>query len=185
MSCSVFYALRGGGAGSWGVIVNATVRTFPTFSGTFSQIELGATTNAAAGALLAVHAQHIFDLDAVRGGQYFYLEKPGNVSVLVINTFTANTTLDEGTALLTPLVNDSLAVPGVFLVEKLIVTLSVNDALHMADDVAGVNIVMGSRFVPEAAYKDPNAPAIVAKIYEDLLDGGAQQYVSYYFLAPA
>ncbi|KAJ7881047.1 FAD-binding domain-containing protein [Mycena olivaceomarginata] len=110
-------------------------------------------------ALLAVHAQHIFDLDAVRGGQYFYLEKPGNVSVLVINTFTANTTLDEGTALLTPLVNDSLAVPGVFLIEKLIVTLSVNDALHMADDVA-----------------DPNAPAIVAKIYEDLLDGGAQQY---------
>ncbi|KAF7356264.1 hypothetical protein MVEN_00957900 [Mycena venus] len=171
----LFYALRGGGAGSWGVIVSATIRTFPTFSGTFSLIEIGATTNAAAGALMAVHAQHIFDIEAVRGGQYFWLEKPGNVSVLALTTFTPNTTLDQGTALITPFLNDALAVPGVFLIEKQIATLNVNDALFMADDVVGTNQVMGSRLIPTAAYKDSNVATTVAGVYEDLLDGGALQ----------
>ncbi|KAJ6481261.1 FAD-binding domain-containing protein [Mycena vitilis] len=171
----LFYALRGGGAGSWGVIVNATIRTFPTFSGTFSLIELGATTNAAAGALAGVHAQHIFDLDAVRAGQYFWLEKSGNLSVLAINTFTPNTTVDEGTTLLMPFLTDALAVPGVFLIEKEIVNMNVNDALYMADDVAATFEVQGSRLIPEAAYRDAGAPATVQKVYTQLLDGGAVQ----------
>ncbi|KAJ6577666.1 FAD-binding domain-containing protein [Mycena capillaripes] len=171
----LFYALRGGGAGSWGVIVNATIRTFPTFSGTFSLIELGAATNAAAGALAGVHAKHIFDLDAVRGGQFFWLVKSGNILVLAINTFTANTTLEQGTTLLTPFLTEALAVPGVFSVDQEFVNMNVNDALFMADDVAGTFEVQGSRLIPTAAYQDPNASATVQKVYTDLLDAGATQ----------
>ncbi|KAJ6521114.1 hypothetical protein B0H19DRAFT_974116 [Mycena capillaripes] len=84
-----------GGAGSWGVIVNATIRTFPTFSTTLSVLELSATSNGAAAVLAGVHAQHIFDLDAVRGAQYFYLQKSGDTSVFTISTLTPNTTLNQ------------------------------------------------------------------------------------------
>ncbi|KAJ7797969.1 FAD-binding domain-containing protein [Mycena leptocephala] len=144
-------------AGSWGVIVSATVRTHPTFNVTGSVIELGASNNAAAGALAGVHAQHIFDLDPVHGGQYFFLEKSDNLSVLIIQTVT-NTTLDEGTTLLTPFLNDALALPDVFLISKDFATASINDALYMADDTA---------------YQASDAPATVAKVYQELLDAGA------------
>ncbi|KAJ7635622.1 hypothetical protein B0H17DRAFT_961423, partial [Mycena rosella] len=50
----LFYALRGGGAGSWGVIFFATFRTFPTFDEAFSVIQIAASSNAAMGA--TVHA---------------------------------------------------------------------------------------------------------------------------------
>ncbi|KAJ6557654.1 hypothetical protein B0H19DRAFT_946457 [Mycena capillaripes] len=175
----LFYALRGGGAGSWGVIVNATVRTFPTFDGTFSLIELGATTNTAAASLAAVHAQHIFDLDAVRGGQYFWFVKSGNITVLELETFTANTTLDEGTALLTPFLNDALAVPGVFVIAQEIANMNVNDALRMKDDDAGQFGVLGSRLIPTEAYQDPNASDTVEKVYMELLDGGATEILGH------
>ncbi|KAF7333174.1 hypothetical protein MVEN_02383200 [Mycena venus] len=152
----LFFALRGGGAGSWGVIVAATVRTFPTFNVTKSVIELGALTNTAAAALARVHAEHIFDLDPVQGGQYYYLEKPGNTSVLTVETITANTTLEQGKALLTPFMNDALAVPDIFFNFKRF--------RHNG----------WSRLIPAAAYEAPNGPATVAKVYQELLDGGAQ-----------
>jgi len=66
-------------------------------------------------------------------------------------------------------------VPSVFLIQKEIITLNVNNALYMADDAARTNQVMGSHLIPMAAYHDPNAPATVAKVYEDLLDGDAMQ----------
>ncbi|KAJ7705513.1 hypothetical protein B0H17DRAFT_1193179 [Mycena rosella] len=59
----LFYALRGGRSGSWGVIVSTTFRTFPTFNVTSSIILSSAANNIAAGALATIHAQHIFDMD--------------------------------------------------------------------------------------------------------------------------
>ncbi|KAF7364665.1 FAD-binding domain-containing protein [Mycena venus] len=92
----LFWALRGGGAGSWGVIISVTVRTFPTFNATISTITLDLSTNAAAAAVAGVHAQHIFDFDSVRGGQYFFLQKAGNSTTFLFQTFMANATLAQG-----------------------------------------------------------------------------------------
>ncbi|KAJ7890882.1 FAD-binding domain-containing protein [Mycena olivaceomarginata] len=170
----LFFALRGGGAGSWGIIVSATLRTHPTFNVTTSIIQLAASSNAAAAALAGVHTKHIFDLDAVRGGQYYYLESAGsNTSVLGLSTFT-NTSLEQGTAILTPFLDDALAVPGVSLISKTFQEILINDALFKTDDVVGANLVMGSRLVPTAAYQAPNAPATVEKVYRELLDSGLQ-----------
>ncbi|KAJ7734216.1 FAD-binding domain-containing protein [Mycena olivaceomarginata] len=169
----LFFALRGGGAGSWGVIVSATLRTHPTFNVTNSIIQLAASSNAAAAALAGVHTKHIFDLDAVRGGQYYYLESAGNTSVFGLSTFT-NTSLEQGTAVLTPFLDDALAVPGVSLISKTFQEILINDALFKTDDVVGANLVMGSRLVPTAAYQAPNAPATVEKVYRELLDSGLQ-----------
>ncbi|KAJ7085554.1 FAD-binding domain-containing protein [Mycena epipterygia] len=179
LNSDLFFALRGGGAGSWGIVVSATVRTFPTFNVTDSDIKLGALTNTAAATLAGVHAQHIFDLDPVHGGQYFWMRKSDNITVFWVKSFLANTTLDEGTALLTPFLNDAIAVPDVVLISNDSVNVSVNDALFQADDKVGMNAVMGSRLIPAAAYQASDAPATVAKVYQQLLDGGTTRLLGH------
>ncbi|KAJ7499969.1 FAD-binding domain-containing protein [Mycena latifolia] len=174
----LFYALRGGGPGSWGVIVSATFRTFPTFNVTYSLIELAASSNAAAGALAAVHAQHIFDMDSVRGSQYFYLSKISNTtSVLALKSFMANITTAQGTGLLAPFLSAALALPGVSLVEEEYISVNINDALYQSDDSVGENLVLGSRLIPAASYRD--APATVGKVYEQLLNAGTTEILGH------
>ncbi|KAF7377570.1 FAD-binding domain-containing protein [Mycena sanguinolenta] len=105
----LFYALRGGGAGSWGVMVSATFRTYPTFNATASSIYLGAANDTVMSALATLHAQHIFDWDSVHAGQYFYTYKEGNgtdaPSIFFLNTFMPNTTSSQNMELLAPFVN--------------------------------------------------------------------------------
>jgi hypothetical protein len=176
--CPVFYALRGGGSGSWGVILSATFRTFPTFDEAFSVIQLAASSNAAMGALATVHAQHIFDLEPVRAGQYFYVfAATPNTTSLMLQLFThiANTTAAQATALLAPFRNAALALPDVSLVAEEYVVKNVNDALFTADDAAGNSMVVGSRLIPASVLRE--RPDTVGKVYEQLLDAGALECV--------
>ncbi|KAJ6556385.1 FAD-binding domain-containing protein [Mycena capillaripes] len=175
----LFYALRGGGAGSWGVIVSATFRTFPTFDEAFSVIQIEASSNAAMGALATVHAQHIFDLEPVRAGQYFYVfAATSNTTVLRLQLFThiANTTAAQAAVLLAPFRDAALALPGVSLMAEEYVVQNVNDALFAADDGAGNNMVVGSRLIPASVLREK--PGTVGKVYEQLLDAGALECVA-------
>ncbi|KAJ7182772.1 FAD-binding domain-containing protein [Mycena crocata] len=175
----LFFAFRGGGAGSWGVIVSASFRTFPFFNITFSVIQLAASSNAAAAALATVHTQHIFDLDGVHGSQYFNLNKDfaaNATSVFTLTTYLPGTPVATGKTLLAPFLRDVLAIPGVSLVSEDYKDINVNDALFQPDDVAGLDFVMGSRLIPEAAYR--NSPANVGKVFKELLDAGT------FFLGP-
>ncbi|KAJ7698375.1 FAD-binding domain-containing protein [Mycena rosella] len=175
----LFYALRGGGAGSWGVIFSATFRTFPTFDEAFSVIQIAASSNAAMGALAAVHAHHIFDLEPVRAGQYFYVfAATPNTTALTLQLFThiANTTAAQAAALLAPFRNAALALPDVSLVAEEYVVQNVNDVLFTADDAAGNDMVEGSRLIPASVFRE--TPDTVGKVYEQLLDAGALEYVA-------
>ncbi|KAF7349910.1 FAD-binding domain-containing protein [Mycena venus] len=169
----LFYALRGGGAGSWGVILSATFRTFPTFDEAFSVIEIAATSNAAMGALAAVHAHHIFDLEPVRAGQYFYVfAATPNATALTLQLLThiPNTTAAQAAVLLAPFRNAALALPGVSLVAEEYVVRNVNDALFTADDTVGSDKVIGSRLIPASVLRE--RPETVGKVYKQLLDAG-------------
>ncbi|KAJ7883551.1 FAD-binding domain-containing protein [Mycena olivaceomarginata] len=158
----LFYALRGGGAGSWGVIVSVTFRAYPTFNATSSLIVLLAQNDTVASSLAALHAEHIFDWDSVHAGQYFWAVKNASVSAFAVNTYMPNTTAAQSMALLAPFVNASLALPGVSLLVQ---------AVHIC------NTVLGSRLIPAATYRD--SPATVGEVYKRLFDSGATQYVSY------
>ncbi|KAJ6559744.1 hypothetical protein B0H19DRAFT_944975 [Mycena capillaripes] len=177
----LFYALRGGGAGSWGIIISATFRTFPTFNATSSLIVLAAANDTVASSLAALHAQHIFDWDSVRAGQYFWVLKNSTAadsfSAFVLNTYMPNTTADHSMALLAPFVNASLALPGVFLLSQKSTYSDINDALYQPDDGVGSNTVLGSRLIPAAKYRE--SPATVGKVYEKLLASGATQILGH------
>ncbi|KAJ7717981.1 FAD-binding domain-containing protein [Mycena metata] len=170
----LFYALRGGGAGSWGVIVSATFRTFPTFNSTGSVITLAATDNTAMAALATLHAEHIFDLDATRSAQYFYLfrDPTSAGSTMTLTSFLINQTVAQSEAILAPFLTAAQALPNITVVSSTYTFALINDLLFMADDSAGVNLVVGSRLIPAAAYK--NSPEMVGKVYQQLLDSGAQ-----------
>ncbi|KAF8890048.1 FAD-binding domain-containing protein [Mucidula mucida] len=159
----LFWALRGGGAGSWGVIVSATFRTFPTFNGTVSSILVESNSSITFGNIMGVHAKHIFDCDDLRPGQYLYARR--NVSSelqfhVVIATYFPNVSTDVATSALQPLVDD------ISMQE-----LSFNDAVTTADDVVAQNLAMGSRLFPEAVYRD--SPEAIGQMYTKLWDAGA------------
>ncbi|KAJ6559840.1 hypothetical protein B0H19DRAFT_1145899 [Mycena capillaripes] len=177
----LFYALRGGGAGSWGIIVSATFRTFPTFNATSSLIILAAANDTVLSSLTTLHAQHIFDWDSVRAGQYFWAIRnstaPDAFSAFVLNTYMPNTTAEQSMALLAPFLNASLALPGVFLFSQQFTYGDINDALYQPDDGVGSNTVLGSRLIPATTYRD--SPATVGKVYQKLLASGATQILGH------
>ncbi|KAJ7477203.1 FAD-binding domain-containing protein [Mycena galericulata] len=171
----LFYALRGGGAGSWGVVVSATFKTYPTFNATFSTILLTVANDTVAGALATLHAQHIFDLDPVRAGQYFWFERAStaadSASTFLLLTYLPDQTSAQSAALLAPFLNASLAIPGVSMQEQQYLYNDINDGLYSADDGVGTNLVEGSRLIPAATYQDP---AKVGEVYRQLLSSGSQ-----------
>ncbi|KAF7341924.1 FAD-binding domain-containing protein [Mycena sanguinolenta] len=174
----LFYALRGGGAGSWGVLVSATFKTYPTFNVTSSTLLFGAANATVTASLAFLHAQHIFDWDSVHAGQYFYVEENLDPStsattpfVFNVSTIMPRTTVNESKALLAPFLNAALALPGVSLLLQEFNYIVVNDVLFHADDSVGVNEIVGSRLIPAATYRD--SPATVGKVYEKLLETGA------------
>lgn len=185
----VFWAMRGGGAGSWGVIVSATFRTFPTFNAAVSLMTLIAHTADQMAEVATVHAKHIFDWDSLHAGQYFYLSTSGlfdtvnfithgpgsNIPTMIIYTYFPNATITQANAALQPFRDDLLEITGVNRTENVILT-EINEILFASDDIVGSNMVMGSRLIPASAYRDP---ALVGKVYSQLLkQGGAQKYVT-------
>ncbi|KAJ6506705.1 FAD-binding domain-containing protein [Mycena sanguinolenta] len=174
----LFYALRGGGAGSWGVLVSATFKTYPTFNVTSSVLGLGAANTTVAASLALIHAQHIFDWDSVNAGQYFYLKENLDPSesdtaafVFSVNTVMPRTTVNESKALLGPFLDAALALPGVSLLSQEFNYGEVNDELFQADDSVGGNVVLGSRLIPAVTYRE--SPATVGKVYQKILESGA------------
>ncbi|KAJ7158092.1 FAD-binding domain-containing protein [Mycena filopes] len=167
----LFYALRGGGAGSWGVIVSATFRTFPTFNSTFSSMTLVAANNTAMAALATLHAQHLAAFDATRSSQYFYLIKsPASAtSTMTLSNYMINQTVAQAQAILAPFIAAAQALPGITIAADSGYTYAViNDILFEDDDNVGFNLAMGSRLIPATTYRD--TPELVGKVYQELLD---------------
>ncbi|KAJ7158098.1 FAD-binding domain-containing protein [Mycena filopes] len=167
----LFYALRGGGAGSWGVIVSATFRTFPTFNSTFSSMTLVAANNTAMAALATLHAQHLAAFDATRSSQYFYLIKsPASAtSTMTLSNYMINQTVAQAQAILAPFIAAAQGLPGITIAADSGYTYAViNDILFEDDDNVGFNLAMGSRLIPATTYRD--APELVGKVYQELLD---------------
>ncbi|KAJ6598367.1 FAD-binding domain-containing protein [Mycena vulgaris] len=153
----LFYALRGGGPGSWGVLISATFRTFPTFNSTYGVITLTATDNTAMASLATLHAKHIFDFDTTRSSQYFYLTKSSATAtpIMVLSNYLINQTVSQGQAILAPFLTAAKALRGITITSTSYTYTVINDILYQDDDLAG------------------DAPETVGKVYQQLLDGGS------------
>lgn len=180
----VYWAIRGGGAGSWGVIVSATFKTYPSFNLTTAIASFTSNSTAQTGAIGALHAKHIFDLDSLHASQYFYSVQAGAVQAsssanptptttpgayqFTAITYLPSVTIDDATAALKPFYDD---------IESLGVSMTANydssavqDSLFIPDDATSDNAYQGSRLIPEEVYRD--SPEAIGEMYRELADIG-------------
>lgn len=181
----MFWALRGGGAGSWGVITSITVRTFPAFLTTLHSANLTISSNAQAAQVMRAHAEHISDWDAVRAGQYFYLlASSSGESVLQLTTVFPNVTSNASTALMKPFLDDAKKLGAVLLGEGTQSAGSPNILLGSPDDVGGIGALLGSRLIPQEVYTSEEGQTAVEKAYGDLLEMGISGHAVLYHSHP-
>ena len=165
----MFWALRGGGAGSWGVIIDATVSTFPIFNATAHIVNLETTTLNQTATLMTTHAKHVGDWDQVRAGQYFSLAGSTTNGVLSIYTLFKDLDVNASKAQMSSFLADAAKVGAANLGEFAFTTFA-NDIVGLSDDASGINTIISSRLIPATVYS--NAPASVGAAYKDLLSRG-------------
>ena len=165
----MFWALRGGGAGSWGVIIDATFPTFPTFNATAHIVVLLTATLDQTVSLMTTHAKHIGDWDQVRAGQYFFMLGSTTNSTLAVTTVFKDLDGDASKAQMSSFLADAAKAGAVVLLETTMTTIA-NDALRSPDDQSGDNSILSSRLIPASIYS--NAPESVGAAYKQLLSQG-------------
>ena len=167
----VFWALRGGGAGSWGVIIDATLRTFPIFNATIHIVNVLTATLDQTGDLMTTHAMHIKDWDAVRAGQYFLLTGSTSNSSLFIATIFKDLDGDASKAQMASFLDDVRALGAVAQGETTATALANDLAVSAApDDSSGTDVILSSRLIPYSVYL--NAPSNISTAYKQLLSLG-------------
>jgi hypothetical protein len=172
----VFWALRGGGAGSWGVIIDATLPTPPIFNATIHSVNILTATLDQTVSLMTTHAKHISDWDQVRAGQYYNLTRSTTNSTLVILTFFKDLDGDASKAQMSSFLADAAKV-GATVQGETTVTTFANDIVGFPDDPSGYNTILSSRLVPGSVYS--NAPESVGPAYTQLLSQGIQSILGF------
>jgi hypothetical protein len=170
----VFWALRGGGSGSWGVIIDATLTTFPIFNATVHTVNVLTATLDQTANLMTTHAKHINDWDQVRAGQSFILAGSTTNSTLVVSTIFKDLDGDASKAQMSSFLADAAKV-GAAIQGETTVTAFANDIVGSPDDLSGLNGILSSRLVPASVYS--NAPESVGPAYKQLLSQGMQSVI--------
>ncbi len=165
----MFWALRGGGAGSWGVLINTTISTFPIFNATLHTVNIFTATLDQTTSLMTTHAKHVSDWDQVRAGQHFDLTGSTTNSTLAISTHFKDLDGDASKAQMSSFLADAAKV-GATVQGETTVTTFANDLVEYADDLSGLIAILSSRLVPGSVYS--NEPESVGPAYRQLLSQG-------------
>ncbi|KAI9453278.1 FAD-binding domain-containing protein [Russula earlei] len=152
----LFWAMRGGGAGSWGVIIDATFPTLPIFNVTLHTVNVLTATLDQTDCLMATHAMHINDWDDVGAGQYFYLTGSKSNSTLVLSTLFKDLDGEASKSQMSSFLADVTALGAV---------------------VQGESTVTTSRLVPSTVYTHP--PKSVGSAYRQLLSQDVQSVLGH------
>jgi hypothetical protein len=158
--------MRGGGAGSWGLIIDATFRTFPIFNATVHNVTIITATLDQTAALMSTHAMHINDWDAVRAAQYFGLFGSTSNNSLSLLTIFKDLDGNASKAQMSSFLNDARAL-GTIVLEESTITAPANDIVGVQDDESGTNGILSSRLVPNSVYL--NTPSNVGTAIKRLL----------------
>ncbi|KAN0105124.1 FAD-binding domain containing protein [Russula decolorans] len=172
----LFWALRGGGAGSWGVFIDATLPTVPIFNATLHTVNVLTATLDQTATLMTTHAKHISDWDQVRAGQYHNLTWSTTNSTLNLLTFFKDLDGDASKAQMSSFLADAVKV-GAVVQGETTVTAFANDIVGFPDDPAGYNSILSSRLIPASVYS--NAPERVGPAYKQLLLQGIQSVLGF------
>ena len=167
----MFWALRGGGAGSWGVVIDATLPTLPIFNATIHSVNILTTTLDQTASLMTTHAKHINDWDQVRAGQYFFVTGSTTNNTLAVYTYFKDLDGEASKAQMSSFLVDAAKLGAIVQGESTVTTFA-NDIVGVPDDLSGNDAILSSRLVPGSVYS--NSPESVGSAYKHLLLQGIQ-----------
>ncbi|XP_044724134.1 FAD binding domain-containing protein [Hirsutella rhossiliensis] len=177
----LFWALRGGGGGTFGVVVSVSVRTFPSVAAVF--VEFGfalpkGSTSAYWELIEKLHARLPVISDAGGCGYYFVMPKtqPQNgTEVLTLSggfVFLNDTRTDKARKAMNPLAADLRrhALPGSVYNVGVVPQFSewINTALKGDADTTGGILLLGSRMVSRDFLARPDGPGRLRDALKDV-----------------
>ena len=165
MSCSVL-CLCGGGAGSWGVIIDVTLPTLPIFNATVHTVNILTTSLDQTTSLMTTHAKHISDWDHVRAGQSFFVTGSTTNNTLAVSTYFKDLDGEVSKAQMSSFLADAAKLGAIVQGETTVTTFA-NDIVGVPDDLSGNDAILSSRLVPGTVYS--NSPESVGSAYKHLL----------------
>ena len=151
----LFWALRGGGGGSWGVVSSVTIRTFPDPPTAVQSLAISSANDTAFWDFVEeFHAKLPAVNDAGGSGYYFLTAAaPGNISTLIIGLFFAGHTNDT---IMAEVMDPLLEYANLTLGSSSVVASRfqapafkyvINEILPRDSDTGGATVHLGSRLV--------------------------------------
>lgn len=170
----LFFALRGGGGGTWGVVVSVTVKAYPDYPVTFTltNFTLFSPNTAFWNGVEAFH-KFLVPLNDNGGTGYYYITPinpvpgVGNVATFVLQMWFVNRTdTNQITAMFTPLLSALETATGTtpsFRIIPFGTMSSMYNTFFTGSDYSGLLVQLGSRLVSRAFVNSAGAASKIAK----------------------
>ena len=175
----LFWALRGGGGGTFGVVVSATVRTFPEVPVITAQIDFFTFNTTAFWQALEIFHTHLPSINDAGGSGYYFVTPaatPGNVSItsmafffaIVSDTGYVNRTLGPAVDGISALLGNAsvVYVPYYAPASKYVFATILNGT----DDATGSVARTGSRLVSHDFLAAPDGPARLSAALQQIME---------------
>ncbi|KAI0031018.1 FAD-binding domain-containing protein [Vararia minispora EC-137] len=163
----LFWAVRGGGAGSWGVVTSVVVKTYPTFNATEYVVLLSFPSIDVVTSVMTSHAKHVFEWGDI-GHYYTLVAEPAGI-FLEFSAHFPNTSGAGAIALMEPFWEEAQALGASLLFNSTTTSLA-NERVLSSDDSVAMMGVIGSRLIPARAYQD--IPGAIGQVHGRLIEMG-------------
>ena len=180
----LFFALRGGGGGTWGVVVSVTVKAYPDYPVTFTltNYTLSAPNTAFWNGIEVFH-NYLVPLNDNGGTGYYYITPispvpgVGNISTFELQMWFVNQTdLTTLANLFDPLLaalENATGIAPSFEVFQFPTMSSMYNTFFTGSDYDGLLVQLGSRLVSRSFVDSPGAPAKIATALSSIKLGPA------------
>ncbi|KAH8654145.1 hypothetical protein BGZ60DRAFT_386656 [Tricladium varicosporioides] len=155
----LFWALRGSGGSTWGVVTSVTVRAHPGSPITVVKFELTASTSKTFWAGMKAYWKHFIEYSDAGIYSYFYLfDVPPVPTMQMIGFWAPNKTKEETAALLKPWFADlealKMSVNASYITYPTAYPAFINT---FPVEAVGGDQIVGSRLFPRENFRDPNS----------------------------
>jgi Berberine and berberine like len=162
----LFWALRGGGGGTFGVVVCVTLQTFPEPPLVFQTFNVSFPSIPSLFNFTTSYLKHVPNITAMGGSGYYYMDPYGAIKgngqpeFVVVHFFFNHTDVDAVNNLFAPVFQAASSINGTSTVNLTVPIPLARLALPTSGiDITGSNVVLGSRLYSIANLETPTGAA--------------------------